>query len=366
MYPVSARFLDALRTSHTALIRIEAWRDGVGQVIPDLAFSGGEVTIDGTSTGVRSTLNLTAARDQGGALWELLAPIGTEIKPYRGVRFIDGTTEFVPLGCFGIDSQRESYGVDGVLSLTAPDRFARIQRARFLQPATTNGGAVAEAIRLAVAAVPVTALNTTTSTATTKTQVWDRDRDGAIAELLKSAAAELFFDRGGLIVARNLPRLTSAPVWNVGAGESGVLVAADRARDRARTFNVVVCLPENTDGVAPFAPQIAYDNDVNSPTYVGGAFGYVPYFYSSPLLTTAAQALAAAQGILAKVTGLAAQVTLESAVNPALDAGDVISVVLPGGKVERHLVDTVTIPLDVDSPQKITTRSTRPEGDVPA
>lgn len=365
MFPVSQKFQAAVRTSHTALIRVEAWRDGAGQIIPDLAFSGGEVTLDGTTGGVRSTLTLPAARDQGGALWELLAPIGTEIVPYKGVRFIDGSTEFVPLGVFGIDSQRESFGVDGVLSLTAPDRFARVQRAKFLQPATTTGGAVAEAIRLATAAVSVAYTNTATSAATTKAQVWDRDRDAAITELLKSAAAELFFDRGGLLVARNLPRLTSAPVWTVDAGESGVLVGADRARDRARTFNVVVALPENTDGVAPFAPQIAYDSDVNSPTYVGGAFGNVPFFYSSPLLTTAAQALAAATAILGRVTGLAAQVTLESAVNPALDPGDVISVVFPGGVVERHLIDSVTIPLDVDSPQKITTRSTRPEGDVP-
>jgi len=334
-------------------------------IVADLGYSGGQVSIDATSGGVRSTLSLTSARDEGGALWDILAPIGTEVVPYRGIRFIDGTTEYVPLGVFGIDSQKMSYGVDGTIDLTAPDRWATVQRARFLNPATTNGGAVTEAIRLATGAVSVGYVNTATSAATTRSQIWDRDRDQAIEELVKSAAAEIYFARDGSLVARNLPVLTNASVWTVDAGESGVLVGADRARDRARTFNVVVALPEGTDGSVPFAPQIAYDSDVASPTYVGGAFGNVPTFYSSPLLTTAGQALAAAQAILSRVTGLAAQVSIESAVNPALDGGDVIAVLLPDGTTEKHLIDTVTIPLDVDSPQQITTRSTRPEGDVP-
>lgn len=366
MYQVTGRFLAALRAGHTAVTRVEAWRDGVGQVIPDLAFSGGEVTLDGTTGSVRSTLSITAARDQGDMLFDLLAPIGTELVPYRGVRYIDGSTEWVPLGVFGLDSQKEGYGVDGTLDLSAPDRWARVQRARFLTPATTNGNAVTEAIRLTTGAVSVGYTNATTSTAATRSQVWDTDRAQAITDLMKSAAAELFFDRAGALLARDLPRLTATPVWNIGAGESGVLVKADRARDRSRTFNVVVCTPESTDGSAPWAPQIAYDTDPASPTWIGGPFGQVPMVYSSPLLTTAGQALAAAKAILSRVTGLAAQVTLEAAVNPALDPGDVISVVFPGGRVEQHLIDSVTIPLDVDSPQQITTRSTRPEGDVPA
>lgn len=365
MYPVSLSFLAALRTGHTALTRVEVWYGG-SLVIPDLAISGGSVSMDGAPGGVRSTLSLTSARDTADVLWDLLAPTGTEIHPYRGIRFIDGTTEWVPLGVFVVDSQKMGYGVDGTIELTAPDRYAQVQRARFLQPTTTSGGAVSEAIRLAVVAVAVAATNTATSSATTKAQVWDRDRDQAIDELTKAAAAELFFDRAGLIVARNIPKLTNAAVWNIGAGESGVLVDADRERDRSRTFSVVVAICEAVDGSAPWVPQFAFDADPASPTYCAGPFGYVPTWISSPLLTTAAQALAAAKAVLSRASGLAAQVTLDSAVNPALDPGDVITVVFPGGKVERHLIDSLTIPLDVGTPQKITTRSTRPEGDVPA
>jgi hypothetical protein len=382
------------------LSRVEVWLAGV-QIEADLSYLSGEVTLDGTG-GVRGKLNLTLPAGEGTATWDLLSPIGTEVIPYRGVRFIDGTSEWVPLGVFGIDSQRMGYGADGTLSLTAPDRWARVQRARFLSPATTTGGAVTEAIRLATDAVSVACTNAATSAASTNAQVWDRDRDAAAVALMTSASGELFFDRAGLLVARNSPRLTSAPVWTVDAGQNGVLVSADRARDRARTYSVVVAIGTATDGTTPLAPQIAYDDDPLSPTYYLGPFGIVPYFYASPLLTTTGQALAAAKTILAKVTGMAAQLSIENAVNPALDPGDTISVVLPSqnearrfthvaigdlftdifsdtwrgrevftavsfpATVEAHLIDTVTIPMDVGTPQKITTRSTRPEGDVPA
>jgi len=291
---------------------------------------------------------------------------GTEIVPYRGIRYIDGLVEWVPLGVFGIDAQGQSYDVDGTITLTCPDRWARVQRARFLAPATTKGGAVVEAVRLIREAVPVAYRNTAKSTASTKRQIWERERANAASDLLKACAAEAFFDRSGALRVQDLPRLTSTSVWTVDAGPTGVMVSANRSRDRARTFNIVVAVPEALDGTPPWAPQIAYDTDADSPTFVGGAFGQVPFHYSSPLLTTAAQALAAARAILGRVTGLNAQLSLDSAVNPALDPGDVISVVFPGGRVERHLIDTVTIPLDTDTAQKITTRSTRPEGDVPA
>jgi hypothetical protein len=58
---------------------------------------------------------------------------------------------------------------------------------------------------------------------------------------------------------------------------------------------------------------------------------------------------------------------VESVVNPALDAGDVIDVLLPPDspgarrRAERHLIDVVTIPLTVDGVQRIETRSTRPD-----
>jgi hypothetical protein len=133
----------------------------------------------------------------------------------------------------------------------------------------------------------------------------------------------------------------------------------------------VVVTPADTDGTAPFAPVAVADTDTASPTYAAGVFGRVPYFYASPLITTTAQATLAGKSILRRVTGMAAGLDVTSVVNPALEPGDVIEVLLPARvgdvpKVERHLIDTLTIPLTNDGTQALQTRSSRPEGDVPA
>lgn len=365
MFPVSPAFLAALRQGHAMTTRVEVW-NGATQVLANLPIDAGAVTVDGTGSGVRRKLDVTVTPDVAGLLFDVLAPVGTELVVYRGVRFVDRTVEWVPLGVFGIDSQSLSYGVDGALTLSCPDRWARVQRARFLTPTTTSGSAISEALRLATEGVPTPSSSTVTSVVTSPVSVWERDRDQAINDLAKSAGAEIFYDVQGALLARDVPRLTSVPVWRVDARTEGaVMLSGARTRDRSRTYNAVVVTAASTDGSAPFAPQIAYDNDPTSPTWVGGPFGQVPTFYSSPLITTAAQALAAAAAILSRTTALAAQLSLTAAVNPALEAGDTILAVFPDRHVEYHLLDTFAVPLDPQTSQPMTTRSTRPDGDVP-
>jgi hypothetical protein len=159
-------------------------------------------------------------------------------------------------------------------------------------------------------------------------------------------------------------------VWTIDASSSGVLLDADRTRSRQRTYNVVVVSGADLGGDAPFPPVSVEDDSPGSPTYVGGDFGRVPFFQTSSLITSPAQATKAGRATLRRVSGLAASLDLTSVVNPALEVGDVIEVLLPdrhgdGRKIERHLVDSLTVPLTTDGTQPITTRSTRPEGDVP-
>ena len=68
----------------------------------------------------------------------------------------------------------------------------------------------------------------------------------------------------------------------------------------------------NTDGTAPFAPQTVADTDPDSPTYVGGPMGRVPYFHTSPLIRTEAQALATGRTILNRVKSHAADLNVDS------------------------------------------------------
>jgi hypothetical protein len=232
-----------------------------------------------------------------------------------------------------------------------------------------SGTGVRRTLDLTIAdtgAVPdITVTNTATSTVTAGPLVWDTDRAGAAADLATSIGAEAYFDVTGNLVIADAPLLGQTPAWTVDASPSGVLLSGDRVRDRARTYNVVVAYPSSLSGASPYAPVVVADTDPTSRTYVGGPFGRVPFRYTTPAMTTSAQALVAATALLNRVKAVNAQLNVTAVVHPGLDRGDVITVLTPDGSTERHLVDAVTIPLDVAGTQQITTRSSRPEGDVP-
>jgi hypothetical protein len=364
MHTQSPGFFDGLRYSQRVRSRLDVWRGGV-RIEDDVPFTTGEVSA-GSGTGVRRSLNVTISDT---SLWEVLAP-GAELRPYRGVAYPNDATELAPLGVFRVDSRSMKAGVGGEISISsAPDRWARVQRARFLTPAASVVGALVrdEARRLMVSAVPEAGYTVTASSSlAVGALVWERDRDKAITDdLLAAIGAEGFFDTAGDIVIRDAPLLSAEPVWTVDAGvESAVLVDGDLSVDAARTYNVVVVSPSSIDGTAPFARQIVKDLDPDSPTFVT-TYGEVPYFYASPLITTVPAALAAATTILNRVRSFNAQLDLVAACNPALEPGDVILVRFLDGVVQRHLIDSVTVPLPMGD-QRITTRSSRPEGDVPA
>jgi len=364
VYPVSAKFLAALRSGYQRKIVVSAWRGATRLDVP-LEVTGGAVTYT-AGTGIRAKLDLELASARG--LWDALAPAGVQLRPAWVMRLPDRSTEQVPLGRFDIDEQSLRYAPGGGISLTAPDGWVRVQRARFTRPTTTRGSALDEAVRLVREATAVGVASVDGPDAVTRAQVWEEDRDDAVAKLLASVGCEGFLDRDGRLVVREVPTTKGTPAWSVDHSLTGVLVEADRQRSRQRTYNSVTVRPSQLDG-SVFSPLTVEDTDPTSPTYVGGPFGRVTRYYSSPLVTTTTQATSAATALLRRVKGLAAQVNLTAAMNPALDPGDVISVVYPprdrtGLTSERHLVEEVTVPLTGDPVQTIRTRSTRPEGDT--
>lgn len=389
MYSVSAAFLGAIRSAFEGYGYVQAYSGGSLITMPDggtwlplKADGTNQVAVDGSTPGVRRTLTMTLTKTPG--LWDLLAPTGVELKAFTQIRYPSGATETVPQGVFVLDSQQMGYTASGDLSITAPDRWVKIQRARFLVPrASTSAFTLRQQIAaLITEVVGGTVTDTGTSTATVGAQVWDRDRDKAIQDMATAGSLDVMFDRNGNPVIRDVPVLQATGVWTVDEGDGGAMVDANRQRDRQRTRNVVVVHGSANDGSALFNPAAAWDNNSLSPTYAGpgagsglvgdvpaassaGPFGQVPYFYSSPLLRSTTQAQVVALTMLAKFTGLNAQVDLTSVPNIALDDGDTIEVTYPRERwdlarvSERHLVETLTVPLAWHkNPLKIGTRST--------
>jgi hypothetical protein len=368
-------YREAIRGGLAVTYFVDATLDG--DPVPGatrLAPVGGTVT-DTTRPGVRRVLNLELAPEPG--MFDRLAPIGTTLSVTARVQYTNRTAVDIPMGVFDVDSESLSEGGGG-LRLTAPDRWVKIQRARFIRPqASTRGARITDQIVSLIRGAlgpsePVVV--TARSTATVGALVWEKDRDQAIIDLATQIGAWVYFDRQGVATVASVPGIGASASWLVDASASGVLVELDRERSRTKTRNVVIVESSHAAG-AKFPMQCTWDGDVTSPTYAGtnpltnpgsaGPFGIVPYYFDSPVLTSPLAALHAARTILSRTTGLASQVSLGQVPNPAVDAFDTLDVMPPRERydiprvLERHVADTVTHPLTLGSPQQIEGRSTR-------
>lgn len=362
MRPVSAAFLRTVRGSHRMVAEARVVAPGQTGVNPGgtlLALDGGDVQIDGTAD-VRSTLDLTVV---GAGMWptgagDLLAPYGNEIHVRRGIRYGNGTTEWVSLGYFRIESVGQDRAPDGPIRVSASDRMAGLIEARLLAPVqyplgTTLGTIVTQLVTEVYPAAVIEWDDATDEAELGRALTAEEDRHGFLAELVEAAGKVWYWDHRGVLVVKSPPD-PGEPVWDVNHGRDGVLVELGRELSREGVYNAVVASGEGADTVAP-ARAVVVDDNPASPTYWSGPFGKVPRFYSSPFITTDEQAASAGAAMLTKSLGLPYSVDFTVVPNPALEPYDPVRVIYPG-RVETHVIDTLTVPLAADAAMPATTR----------
>lgn len=333
MRPVSDRFLTALRGSHAGPVQAFVVAPGQTGTSPDgteIPVIGGDVELDAKAD-VRSTLELFT--DGTGTFPDNaeddLAPFGNEIFVRRGVGFGGGSVEWVSLGYFRINSAEQDDAPDGPIRISGQDRMSGIIEARLLAPVQygpldTYGEVVEE---LVVEVFPWATILWDDATDTDplgRSVLAEEDRYAFLHDLITSLGKIWYWDHRGILVIKELPDPEDV-VWEVNAGADGVLVHMARDLSRDGVYNAVVAVGEALDTTAP--PRgVAVDDNPDSPTYWEGAFGKVPRFYSSPFITTDAQALAAAGSILRQNLGLPYNVEFGQVPNPALEPHDPVAV----------------------------------------
>lgn len=371
--PLSGRYADAM-TNGVAITATATLHNLLTDATTDLAVVDGAVTDDCTSN-IRRSLSLTLPGEQDA--FSSLDTQGGEIAVAHVLKYADGSTETIPQGVFIVDQEQLDYSPSGQITMTCPDRWLKVQRNRFgtSRASVPTNAAWQEIKRLVEGAWPGSTFpfpgwSEIDETATTKvgSLTWDDgDRESAILSLCQANSLEVFFDRQGMAVLRKIPVLTptSTPAWQVNAGAAGVMVSADRTRDRSGLRNVIIASTSATD--VYFAPVVKAITDTGDPTCITGPLGYVPEDWSSPSLRNSDQAAAAAVTRLRQRAGAAQTVSLSAIPNPALDSRDVISVQYPQidpntpPVVELHILDSLTQPLlAFKNPQDMVTRSTRP------
>lgn len=374
MRAVSNKFLQTLRGSHLAVFRATVcttFQTGTSPTGTEITIVGGDVKSSATAD-VRSTLSLTTAESWPRLASDLLAPYGNEIYVERGIAYGNGQREFVGLGYFRIDTPEQDEVPDGEVTIAGSDRMAGIKDARFLSPrqfasTLTNGQLVTTLVTEVYPSATISWDDTAVRDDTTgRTIITEDDRARTLKDLVTSLGKIGYWRYDGVFRVETPPAITGAASWTIDAGTQGVLIRMSRGLTREGVYNAVVATGEASDTTAP-ARAVATNLDPTSPTYYLGTFGPVPKFYSSPFITTNAQALTAATTLLRQQLGLPYQVDLTSVANPAVEPYDVIQVRYPRDsrnrslRDETHVVDEVTIPLVPTSPIVLKTREQQQE-----
>lgn len=371
MQPVSAAFASTVRGSHEVVTIADLWYGGQ-LLVSNLHVTGGSVQIDDDAD-IRTTAKINVADPWGRLLpvaddMTRLSVYGHEIHLRQGVTLAGGRVEYVNLGWLRVQNVQvterfrttsgkwTSGGAE--LEVEALDRMARVDDYRLLSPDQPKAGAtcLGEIKRLTAGIVPRAAWPAITDPAVPTSIVYDESRLDAIVALATAADVKIYIDRDGYLQIRQRAAAAAAD-WTLTGDPAGGLTGIVAEWSRDAVYNAVVARGEAATDAAP-VQGIAYETTASSPTRWGGPFGWVPAFYSSPVITTQAQAnAAAATRLQTYLTGRDRVVTVECVPNPAAEPGrTVVTVTTPRESFTGRLV-TMDLPLTANGgAAKITIR----------
>jgi hypothetical protein len=349
------------------LAKVDVYYAGV-LTASNLPFTTGSVTVDrGSKT--RRTISLTVA-DPKYLPWDAtdtLASYGQQLVASRGIRYSDGSEEWVPLGTFRINEPGGDVHF-GPVNITGASLECAVQDDKFQAPATTRGqstcvDAITTLIHQTLPDAVIVNLTAGARNPAVAIADWDAgaDRWEAVVQIATAMQAEVYVDAQNRFVITDLPDLVNGTVaWDIAEGEGGTLISAARSMPRTAVYNAVVASGENTaSGVAPVSAT-AKDLNPTSSTLWGGPFGKVTKFISSALWTTTGACQAAADYALFDAMAPAVQESIDSLPNPALEGNDIVRLIRAGRKT-RVLVQSLTVPLTATDSFSLTFRGNKEE-----
>lgn len=331
-------------------------------------------TAGDTFGGLGGTYGVFSTTVQTGAL----VPYGVEVRPYRGLRLPDGTTELIPLGVFRLVDVAWADTAAGSrqITLTCADRSLIVARNAWTAPYTV---AVNTNYRDAIAALaadrlgpfwrPLVPLHVATGTETTPKLTYGTSPGGNpwddVTTMARVCAAQVYFDRtGALVLTDTADPATAAPVWAFTTDEAGLLTEVDRGLLASKSYNGVVVSGENSSAAAPVRGE-AWDADTTSPTFTDGQFGRAPLVVSTSLVTDPGQAQNLANVLLHELLGVWEEVRITFIPHPALEVGDVVQLSYPPLGIDHaYLIDSLTVPLRPDGLASATLRRRLADGEL--
>lgn len=366
MYPVSARFLAAPKSSHVAIVRADVYH--AQQFVRSLDVIGDDVSADETAT-IRRVATLTFSDPDDDLVPttarrvnEVLDPYRAEIKVSRGFRYTDGTEELAPLGWFRMRNLRITEHADGGVALST-DGFDRSlvcqDRLPTAWPIPAGAAVEQEIARLLVGVFPGMTFALIDSGHVTPSLLLPEGANPwtEASKLAESIGARLSMNRDNVCVLQ--PETTTAAndyLWSFTEGVDADFWQPDRTVTVDDVANYVVVVGTNSQGAT--VRGVAYDDDPESPTWVQGPFGQRVHTEQSERVVSSQQATDMAKAVLVKRLIASEDVTFEATVNPALDEGDTVAVTRArlGLHERRMIVKSIRWPLVPGEPMRVTAR----------
>jgi len=326
MIEISEEVASVLTRSHRRHLAVESWLDG--ELLTDAVpvATGGE-DHDRTLS-VPERIVLTVPRLYRGESWSPvaddhpLAANGQRLRVQIGVGVGNGRVEWLQRGWFLV---HKSEAAGDAVTVEAVGLLALVQEARLVTPYQPTGTMVSTLRGLVEPALTVTVDDALADRAVPAGINYDEDRLAAVHELLDAWPAEAVVNADGYLAVAP-PADTATSVADLTDGAGGTVITAAGQSTREGAFNAVVARGTASDGAQ--VQGVSYDTS-GGPKAYGGAFNPlpVPFFYSSPLLTTVAQAKSAARTILRrKLREVARTFTVDMVPNPALELGDAVTI----------------------------------------
>lgn len=370
MEQVSSKFMASVRRSHVVLSYVDVVSP-TGRTARLLA-TGGDVKVDRTAE-VRRTCSITCVDPTGELTADdfdsILTPYGTEIRPYRGIKYENDVEEVVPLGVFRISKVniKDSNGGTPDIGIEAFDLSRTVKRDKFVSPYTVASGTnVLQAIKdIIVRTIPDPIYDAvSTSLTTTAPMVFDTGDDPweAVSTLAQSMGCEIYFDTVGNVVIAPPVDIDALPTphFSYIEGEDCTVLELGRTLTDDPGHNGVVLTGESPGDELPPVRVVVWDDEPSSPTYHLGPYGEVPMFVTDQTVKTEEDAQNAADALLRGMLGFSSILDTTAVVNPALDAGDVIEVERDRIHVSGiYTIDALNVPLVASSTQGLTLRQKR-------
>jgi hypothetical protein len=343
----SQKFRDALPYSHQAVTRVVVLQPNSAHsydATDTLEVASGSVTLDG-GRNIRRQGSITLAPGSFSDLTPLeKITEQSRLRVERGIKFIDGTTEWVTIAVLAVQSAAMSLG-KGTCAVNAYDPSACIEDFGLITDYTPTGTCVDEIKHLVDDALWEKAVWTVDAGIDTVVKPADGTvlkggRWQAINTLATSLGAQVFCDNEGHWRLAKIDTTFTHIAAALHTGDGGVIIDGSSAKNRQDLFNAVVVRWDDPNGGGTV---IRTDNDPKSPTYWDGPFGKRPAQEQSiSSIDTQQQAEKAADALLAEKKGFTATVDFQSLHNPLLEPGDCLDVKVGTVLHQIHVIDSIS------------------------